>query len=137
MDQAALTKALVRLAALVLAVASARLFWQFGRAVEPQTSRVVAMVFAALFGVAAHMGLFLSAGACRRSVWFRRLTLLLMFPACVLLGAASIDAARRLIAGNPLKLPIALGYLLGVAIYAVQLVVVIRSLAGTRPAKAA
>ena len=125
---------IVRAVALTLAVASARLFFIFGRAVEPQGSPLGDLAAAVLFGVAAHMGLFLSADAFARALWYRRLAFALMLPAALVLGASTFDAARRAFAGNPVAAPVVVFYAAGLTAYLVQLVAVIRSgLGGGRP----
>ncbi|MGH7150962.1 MAG: hypothetical protein ACREIU_09700 [Planctomycetota bacterium] len=127
----------VRIAALALALASGRLFLAFGRGLEPEDSLLGDVVGAVLFGSAVHLGLFLSADASARPLWYRRLAFLLMLPALFILGASSLDAVRRLIAGNPMGTAVMLSYGAALALYGAQLVAVMRTgLLRNRRAKA-
>ena len=117
----------VRVAALALALGSGWLFFAFGRAVEPQPAIARDVVAAILFGLAAHLGLFLSADAASRPPWFRRLAFLLMLPTSVVLFGSTLETGRRIGAGSSPSAVVLLAYGAGLMIYIVQLVAMLRA----------
>jgi len=117
----------VQIVALALAFVTGRLFFAFGRAVEPQRALVHDVVAAVLFGLAAHLGLFLSADTGSRPPWFRRLAFLLMLPASMVLVGSALDTGRRLLVGNLPSAPVPFAYGAGLVVYTVQLIVMLRA----------
>jgi hypothetical protein len=117
----------IRVAALALAFVSGRFLFAFGQLVRTQESLLREAVSASLFGIAAHLGLFLTADMRNKPLWYRRVAFILMLPTCFFLGASVLEAARRLMTGNPLEPSVMFGYFAVLTVYVVQLVVVMRT----------
>jgi hypothetical protein len=109
-------RSMLRAAALVLALATAIMLVQVGRAADPQPAAVLLVARALTIGALLHAGLFLASEAKRP--WYRLAVAAVMLPSALTVVALVGQAISRAVSGTtPLFLSTAIG-VFGVVAYA-------------------